>query len=97
MPDNQALQTFYGTIPLILVIAGVFFRSQLVWKDVLERLRRSEETLASLDKRVSVLDSRVAVLETSSTTLNRVLERIEQFIQDHDKRIIVLETGRWGK
>lgn len=26
MPTNEALQVFYGTIPLILVIAGYFTR-----------------------------------------------------------------------
>ena len=42
MPSNQALQVFYGTLPLILIILGVWFREQLLLKDILARLGRIE-------------------------------------------------------
>jgi len=38
MPNNQALQVFYGTLPLIVVMLGICFRKQMLLKDILARL-----------------------------------------------------------
>ena len=62
MPTNQALQVFYGTIPLILVLAAIFFREQLTLKDILARLGKIEVSLASIDKRVAVLETRAGIV-----------------------------------
>lgn len=45
MPSNQALQVSYGTVPLIIVILGIWFREQMLLKDILERLRSIETVL----------------------------------------------------
>ena len=45
MPNNQALQVFYGTVPLIMVIIGIGFRKQMLLMDILERLRGIEAGL----------------------------------------------------
>ena len=34
MPNNQALQVFYGTLPLILILAGIWFREQMLLNDI---------------------------------------------------------------
>lgn len=49
MPNNQALQVFYGTLPLILIVLGVWFREQLLLKDILARLGRIEEWMGRMD------------------------------------------------
>jgi hypothetical protein len=49
MPNNQALQVFYGTVPLIVVILGIWFREQLLLKDILARLGRIEERLTAVE------------------------------------------------
>ena len=42
MPSNQALQVCYGTLPLILILIGIWLREQLVLRpalhDALERV-----------------------------------------------------------
>jgi hypothetical protein len=50
MPTNQALQVFYGTLPLILVLVGIWFREQMLLKDILSRLGRIEDRLAALER-----------------------------------------------
>lgn len=66
MPTTQALQVFYGTIPLILVIAGVWFREQLLLKDLIERLGRIEKTLTDwmpkIERRLTTLETRAGVI-----------------------------------
>ena len=62
MPTSEALQVFYCTVPLILVLAAIFFREQLTSKDVLERLGKIETSFASLDKRVAVLETRAGTV-----------------------------------
>jgi len=42
MPNNQALQVLYGSIPLILALVGIWLRKQMLLKDILARLGRSE-------------------------------------------------------
>lgn len=64
MPNNQALQVFYGTIPLILIIAGVWLREQMLLKDILERLRALAQGQAEIREILTVIRERLAVLET---------------------------------
>jgi hypothetical protein len=47
MPDNQALQVFYGTLPLILVIFGAFLRRQAVLSEIRACLERMETGIES--------------------------------------------------
>lgn len=62
MPDNQALQTFYGTLPLILVIAGGFLRSNMLLRDILARLARVEAVLTKNTERLVVLETRAGII-----------------------------------
>jgi hypothetical protein len=66
MPNNQALQVFYGTIPLILVIVGYYTREQMLLKDILTRLARIETTLAEwmpkVERRLTTLETRAGVI-----------------------------------
>jgi len=45
MPTNQALQFFYGTIPLMLVLAAIHFRKNLLLRDILKRLGNIEDVI----------------------------------------------------
>ncbi|HET9396128.1 MAG TPA: hypothetical protein VFO36_08735 [Nitrospiraceae bacterium] len=58
MPTDSALQTFYGTIPLILVIAGGFLRSSMLLKDILSRLKSVESGLSDVRERLVALETR---------------------------------------
>jgi hypothetical protein len=69
MPTTQALQVFYGTIPLILVIAGVWFREQMLLKDILDRLgkieawtQKTEEWMRKIERRLTTLETRAGVI-----------------------------------
>jgi hypothetical protein len=55
MPTNQALQVFYGTLPLILIILGVWFREQLLLKDILARLGRIEDRMARIENHLTAV------------------------------------------
>jgi hypothetical protein len=66
MPNNQALQVFYGTIPLIAIIAGVWFREQLLLKDILARLTGYDARFVSVE----------AKLDNIRTELGKVRERL---------------------
>lgn len=62
MPTNQALQVFYGTIPLILVLTGIWFREQLLLKDILARLISVEAQLGKVVQRLTVLETRAGIV-----------------------------------
>jgi hypothetical protein len=62
MPNNQALQVFYGTVPLIIVILGIWFREQMLLKDILERLRSIETVLGKNNERLTVLETRAGII-----------------------------------
>lgn len=68
MPANPALQVFYGTIPLILLILGVWFREQMLLKDILARLGRVEDRLGKIEdwmrsvERLTTLETRAGVI-----------------------------------
>src|SRR6516162_7260199 len=62
MPNNQALQVFYGTVPLILILLGIWFREQMLLKDILERLRNIEATLGRTNERLAALETRAGII-----------------------------------
>lgn len=70
-PTGQALQVFYGTLPLILIILGVWFRENTLLKDILARLGRIEDRMNRIEERMDRIegklhdiDKRLVVLET---------------------------------
>jgi len=62
MPNNQALQVFYGTVPLILILAGIWFREQMLLNDILARLRSIETILGRASERLTVLETRAGII-----------------------------------
>jgi hypothetical protein len=64
MPDTQALQVFYGTLPLIFVIFGAFLRSQMLLKDILARLGRLEAAVDAVKTEIGLIKERLIALET---------------------------------
>jgi len=64
MPTNQALQVFYGTIPLILVVVGAWLRESMLLKDILQRLGNLETAATDIRKELTGIEKRLAVLET---------------------------------
>jgi hypothetical protein len=61
-PDNQAWQTFYGTVPLIIVIVGGFLRGNMLLKDILARLGRIEAAMSKVEQRLVVLETRAGIV-----------------------------------
>lgn len=70
-PDAQAIQVFYGTVPLILVILGVWFREQMLLKDILARLGRLEESVAAAGVELGRIRERLITLETRAGVIYR--------------------------
>jgi hypothetical protein len=64
MPNSQALQVFYGSIPLIVVLAGIYFREQLLLKDILKRLSNLEVGLTAIKDWMIKVEHRLTTLET---------------------------------
>lgn len=62
MPDNQALQVFYGTVPLIAVLIAIWLREQMLLKDILARLRSIEESLGRIRERLVKLEARAGIV-----------------------------------
>ena len=56
MPENSALQVFYGTIPLILVLLAIWLREQTLLKDILARLGRIETKIQGQSERIATLE-----------------------------------------
>jgi hypothetical protein len=49
MPNDLALQVFYGTIPIILMFAGLYVRKERRLKDILARVRGLEKMICQLN------------------------------------------------
>ncbi|MBV9745164.1 MAG: hypothetical protein JO099_15490 [Acidobacteriia bacterium] len=75
MPDNQALQVFYGTVPLILIVVAAWLRESMLLKDILARLGRLEKELGDfknevrkefgeVNRELGQIKERLVVLET---------------------------------
>lgn len=71
MPTNQALQVFYGTIPLILIIAGFYFREHMLLKDILARLGRLESVVQEIKNDLAKIRERLSVIETRAGIIYR--------------------------
>jgi hypothetical protein len=61
-PTTQALQVFYGTIPLILILPVIWFRKQMLLKDILGRLGRIEQFLTEAESGLSTLEARAGII-----------------------------------
>ena len=62
MPTNEALQVFYGTIPLILLVTGAWLRESMLLKDILKRLGNLELAVSGIRDELSKIKERLAVL-----------------------------------
>jgi hypothetical protein len=62
-PTNEALQVFYGTIPLILIVAAAWMRESMLLKDILSRLGRIEDRLGGVEARLTGVEKKVEALE----------------------------------
>jgi hypothetical protein len=62
MPTDQALQVFYGTLPLILILVGIWLREQMLLKGIVARLRLLEEGIKRISERLIVLETRAGVI-----------------------------------
>jgi hypothetical protein len=70
MPANQALQVFYGTVPLILVVVAAWLRESTLLKDILARLGRLEEAVNDIRAvQLPEIKQRLTVLETRAGTI----------------------------
>jgi len=63
MPTNQALQVFYGTVPLILVLVAAWLRESMLLKDILARLGRIESRMERIEERLTGVETKVTGLE----------------------------------
>ena len=61
-PTNEALQVFYGTIPLILILLGIWLREQMLLTDILTRLRNIELALNRTAERLVILETRAGII-----------------------------------
>lgn len=64
LPQVQALQIFYGSIPVILVIPAAMLlmhrdakTKQILLRNILERIIRTETLLFDHDKRITALQA----------------------------------------
>jgi len=64
MPNSQALQVFYGTIPLVGAILWAAFSQRTLLQDILKRLSALEGRLKGVEDKLSTIVSRLTVLET---------------------------------
>jgi hypothetical protein len=62
-PDNQALQVFYGTVPLILIVGAAWLRESMLLKDILARLGRIETGVSGIKDELSKIKERLTRLE----------------------------------
>lgn len=65
MPNNQALQVFYGNIPLIIVLfAGSWINNRRI-DDMRETLKaRITDLKTSIKLRLSAIENRLTAMET---------------------------------
>jgi hypothetical protein len=64
LPNNQALQVCYGTIPLILILAAIWFREQMLLTDILKRLGALETLVNQVKDQLALVKQRLIALET---------------------------------
>ena len=61
---NDAFQTFYGTLPLIIVLLAIFFRNDLLLRDILKRLGSLENEMKEINSQLGKIRERIVALET---------------------------------
>ena len=71
MPNNQALQVFYGTLPLILILIAAWMRESMLLKDILGRLGKIEVAVAGVKEELSKIKERLVALETRAGGIYR--------------------------
>jgi hypothetical protein len=71
MPNNQALQVFYGTLPLIIVLVTIWVREQLLLKDILNRLGVMDAVVHAIKDELAVIRERLVALETRAGIIYR--------------------------
>jgi chaperonin cofactor prefoldin len=64
MPTSQALQVFYGTLPLVGAILWAAFSQRLLLQDILKRLTALETRIKSVEDKLGKVVERLTVLET---------------------------------
>jgi hypothetical protein len=71
MPASEALQVFYGTIPLIGILPGIWLHvhfaartEQMLLKDILTRMGRLETGQDDIRKETGQVKERLVKLET---------------------------------
>lgn len=63
MPNAQALQIFYGTIPFIAVVAWSAFQQRMLLKSILDRLSTIEMRVTHIEHDISKIKERLVALE----------------------------------
>jgi hypothetical protein len=63
MPTNEALQVFYGTLPLIAIVVAAWLRESMLLRDILQRLGRIEARLGRIEERLTSVEKKVEALE----------------------------------
>lgn len=68
-PTNEALQVFYGTLPLIAIVIGAWLRESMLLKDILKRLGNLEAAVLGIKDELTGIKERLTVLETRAGIL----------------------------
>ncbi len=75
MPNNQALQAFYGSIPLIIVLLGAFHNNNKRIEDLKDWIKaefaRVHDELGRINQSIAGLDQRIKSLEDQANSLVR--------------------------
>lgn len=72
--QNSAWQTFYGTLPLILVLCGIYFRDARFTKDMLQRLTNLEKSVSEMKES---LNSQFREVRTDLSAIRERLVALE--------------------
>ena len=62
-PTGDALQVFYGTVPLVLIVTAAWLRESALLKDILARLGKIEDRLKGIEDKLGLHGERIARLE----------------------------------
>lgn len=62
-PTTDALQVFYGTLPLILIVAAAWLRESMLLKDILARLGKIEDRLKAIEDKLEGHGERITRVE----------------------------------
>jgi hypothetical protein len=86
MPNPQALQVFYGTVPLVAAILLAIWSNNKRLDDVNKRIddlnKRTGDLKGSIDKRI---DDLAAVVNAGFTDVKTALNKLEARVADLEK------------